>query len=113
VPRFLLGCFILLTTLRFTTPSLNADSTACTDLDSVVLYSTWQGRVKAHAQPNEGVLDSFTTTGQGGFYYVCSKDRAGNLSGHSNLVRPDTSVTTDVEPEVPPPIVPVHSRCGG
>jgi hypothetical protein len=113
VSRILLAAFIGATMLRFTTPSRNADGTACTDLDSMLLFSTWQGRVKAHAQRDTAARDSFTASGQGGFYYVRAKDRAGNVSDPSNYVRADTTVTTDVPPEEPPPVVPIHSRCGG
>lgn len=117
VTRAILGLLALssVVTLRFTTPTRNADGTPCTDLDSMLLYSTAQGRVKAHAQRDTGASDSFTTTGQGGYYFVVSKDRSGNLSEPSNLVRPDSASTADV-PETAPvqPARPqVHDRCGG
>ncbi len=112
LPRLLLSALILVTMLHFPTPAPHADGTPCTALDSMVIYSTWQGRVKAHVQHGAGVPDSFTTTGEGGFYFVRAKDRAGNLSDPSNCVRVDSTATADV-PEGEPPAVPVHSRCGG
>lgn len=94
------------TTLRYTTPSRNADSTRCTDLAETRIYR-YGSPLRSHFGLDTAQADTFQVEPVG-VYEVTALDSAGNESERSN---PAVLGTSDVP--VGPPVVPVHSRCGG
>ena len=106
----------LLTTLTFTAPTLNADSTPCTDLARVIVWRqrqspTWVAKhdsmeasplvwsrywptVKWEAEPvvcaivpaRAALACTVSVAGTGWFWSVVAQDSAGNVSGKGNQV---------------------------